>query len=316
MVMVFFVLSGFFIHLRSSQDLAGGRQVRLDTREFYKRRIHRLLAPYLFALLITLVCDLVGREWFPRLYSANTGDPLLDQNFAKKGYGLESVLPALVLLPSSFGKDFGSNGPLWSLAYEIIFYALYPGWLALRRQSPTLAFCLVPIACSAIAFIPTQSFALSVLLHYPIWLAGAALAEVLQRIKPAKSLIGAAALLFCAAILLHLAIHHPLLKLLGAVVLGTSAVCAFAALPTEFCGNIFAKAAEYFGIRSYTIYIVHFPLVALLSACVIEVGGARPLNGWVALVGGALVLAFGCLCFSACERHFLHRRPQGQTLSA
>ena len=90
------------------------------------RRLHRLGAAYAFALLVTIACDLAGRAWFPTLYAAATGDVLLDGVFSRTGYSWASVAPALVILPSSLGFDFGTNGPLWSLAYEVVYYALYP----------------------------------------------------------------------------------------------------------------------------------------------------------------------------------------------
>ncbi len=75
----------------------------------------------------------------------------------------------------------------------------------------------------------------------------------------------------------------------------------FAAVPWR---NAFTAAAEFLGIRSYTIYIVHFPLLTLISAYVIHVHGGRPLHGWLAVSGAAACVAFGCLCFEICERHF------------
>jgi peptidoglycan/LPS O-acetylase OafA/YrhL len=47
-VMVFFVLSGFFIHLRTAQRIAVDRPATLNTADYARRRIHRLLVPYLF----------------------------------------------------------------------------------------------------------------------------------------------------------------------------------------------------------------------------------------------------------------------------
>ena len=93
------------------------------------------------------------------------------------GYSAAAVLPALVVLPTSLGRDFGSNGPLWSLAFEAVYYAIYPAWLWLRRRNALAAFAGVPAACLALAFIPVTAFPVTVLAHYPIWLAGAFLAE-------------------------------------------------------------------------------------------------------------------------------------------
>lgn len=87
---------------------------------------HRLVTPYFFALLLTVILDQIGRYLYPILYLHQTGDVLLDTIFLNKDFSLEAILPAVFILPSSAGKDFGSNGPLWSLAYETVYYAIYP----------------------------------------------------------------------------------------------------------------------------------------------------------------------------------------------
>ena len=303
-VMVFFALSGFFIHYRAATP----RHLEADDQQvasYYRRRWHRLAPPYFFALAVTVACDAIGRRWWPTLYMSHTGDGYLDQSFAHTGYAIESVVPALLLLPSSRGMDFGSNGPLWSLAYEAIYYVIYPAWFWVRRRSWEAAFIAVPVACLALHFVPAAGFAKSVLVHYPVWLSGALLAEGLRSkaVMPRTTIVGA--LLFCGGAALHLANRDNLFTLIAPIAFGAGAVMVFAAVPWR---NRLMAAAEFLGIRSYTIYIVHFPLLTLLSAYVIHSDGRRPLHGWLAMFGAVLCVAFGCLCFALCERHFLHSR--------
>lgn len=303
-VMVFFVLSGFFIHYRAAGSRVEGA-ADAGARAFYRRRWHRLAPPYYFALAVTLVLDAIGRTWWPTLYLSRTGDALLDQSFAHTGYTVGSVAPALVLLPSSVGMDFGSNGPLWSLAYEAIYYALYPLWLRVRHASWHVAFIAIPIACLALYFVPVTAFPLLVLAHYPIWLAGAFLAERLAAAGVSSRMAMAGATLFAGGVVCRLLSPTFLFALIGALLFGAGAVMFCAAVQWR---NKFVAAAEFLGIRSYTIYIVHFPLLALISAWVIHTHGRRPLHGWLAVSGAAASVAFGCLCFELCERHFLHSR--------
>ena len=315
-VMVFFVLSGFFIHLQGAAQLRGDGDGPLAAGQFYARRAHRLLAPYLFALLVTVGCDAIGAAWFPRLYAASTGDALLDHAVALHGYGRESIVPALMLLPSSLGRDFGSNGPLWSLGYEVIYYLLYPAWFALRRRSALLAFGVVPGVGLALAFLSNASFVSVVLIHYPVWLAGAGLAEVLIAVQsprrmalPAAGLIAVGGVLFVSSSALIVAAG-------SAVLFGTGIVLAFVLLPERAQGFWLLRGLEYLGMRSYTIYIVHFPFLTLISAWIIQTRGARPLHGWLALGGAILAVAFGCACFALCERHFLHPRLRMKPVAA
>lgn len=301
-VMVFFVLSGFFIHYQAARRThAAG-----TAPAFYRRRWHRLAPPYYFALAVTAILDMIGRTWWPVLYQAQTGDALLDQTFARGGYSAASVAPAALLLPASLGRDFGSNGPLWSLAYEAVYYAVYPLWLWVRQRSALAAFAGVPLLCAALPLLPPGGFPVSVAVHYPIWLAGALIAERFARAGtlPRETWIGGA--MFVAGAALHVSADGPLpVTLIAALLFGCGAVLLFAAA-TFPAGLI--DAAEYLGLRSYTIYIVHFPLLALVSAWVIQTQGGRPLHGWLAVAGAAGSVAFGCLCFEICERHFLHAR--------
>lgn len=307
-VMVFFALSGFFIHLRAGETLrAGTAPPQLPAGRFLARRAHRLVAPYGFALLVTVLCDLVGRAWFPALYAGQTGDVLLDQTFARGGYATDNVLPALVLLPSSLGHDFGSNGPLWSLAYEVIYFLLYPAWLAVRRRSALAAFGAVPAACLALTLLPGAPFLPLVLIHYPIWLAGAFLAERLPGLQPSQRSVMLSAALFTAGLLGHRASNWLAASILATILFGGAAVTACALAPDRGCPAWWVRLFEYFGIRSYTIYMVHMPFVSLLGAWLIQAGG-RPMHGWFAAGGAVLAIGFSCACFELCERHFLHAR--------
>lgn len=306
-VMVFFVLSGFFIHLRAAGQLAAGRPATCPPGSFYQRRWHRLGVPFLAALGLTLALDLVGQACFPRLYLAQTGDALLDANFARKGYTLESVLPALLLLPTSFGHDFGTNGPLWSLAFEVVYYTAYPLWLAVRRRSGLAAGGLgvAGAVLGAGGWLP--GFLGGVALHYPLWLAGAFLAELASR--PAGFDRVRWAVLLAPALILPSFLRLPALAMTALYLVGGLAVVlAFARLPVWFSESGIGRSAEYLGLRSYTIYICHFPMLVLLSAWVIQTQGTRPLNGWLALVGGGVSLGACLVMFYGVERHYLHAR--------
>lgn len=307
-VMVFFALSGFFIHLRTARKLAAGGDGRVDTVRFFQRRAHRLLAPYLFALLLTGVLDAVGRYFFPVLYAARTGDALLDHLFARKGYSLDSILPALCLVPAALGRDFGTNGPLWSLGYEVIYYLLYPCWCRIRLWNATVAFGVIPVFCLALTFTSGWGFPGAVLVDYPIWIAGAALAEWFCRRRVAPQSAMLAGLLLVGAFVLQHVVRSPLGVGLLNLLLGSAAVCCFALAPAAWAAHGWHRAWEFLGIRSYTIYIVHFPILVLISSWAMTAHGGLPKSGWLALGGAAIALALCLVAFEVCERHFLHER--------
>jgi peptidoglycan/LPS O-acetylase OafA/YrhL len=307
-VMVFFVLSGFFIHFRAAEKLAEGRTPTMNTLEFFKRRADRLLPPYAFALLLTLALDGIGRIFFPLLYNAATGDALLDAQMGGNGnFSAAAVLPALLVLPHSLGVNFGTNGPLWSLGYEVVYYALYPAWLAARRAGAVAAYGGAMIFAIAISFFVKFDFFRSVLIHYPIWIAGAGLAEMLLKRRFPIGCIAAA--LVTLAAFSAAQVQPPAAVLIALYSLGgAAAVCAFALLP-EVVRTTRAHAwLESLGLRSYTIYVCHFPMLAFLSAWSFQKLGARPMSGWLALGGALATIAGCCAAFELCERRFLHAR--------
>lgn len=308
-VMAFFVLSGFFIHLRAAEAMAEGSEAKMDVTVFFRRRAHRLLPPYLLALVTTVLLDTCGRLVYPALYQAATGDAFVDENFARMGYSMRSVVPAMFLLPDSLGRQFGSNGPLWSLAFEVVYYLLYPAWLCLRRRGWLMSYGAgLGIAVLAVPFA-SFGFLPLVLAHYPVWLMGAVLAEGVQRKLPISSLRWLV-LPTAASLALALVILRPSLPvLIAAYTLGGGAtVLWFALLPAATSSFLVWRAWEKVGLGSYTIYIVHFPALTLLAAFALRWEGQRPFSGWPALVGVGLTSLFCWLCYQLCERHFLHRK--------
>jgi peptidoglycan/LPS O-acetylase OafA/YrhL len=307
-VIVFFVLSGFFIHLRISQQLAKSQTFQFNILNFFQRRCYRLVPPYLFALALTVILDLVGRSLYPTLYLGMTGDALLDQNFQRKEFSLISVVPALLLLPSSLGKDFGSNAPLWSLAYEIVYYFLYPFWLRLRQLRALPAYLAglgLPVLAS---FFLRDGFTHQVMIHYPIWLCGAALAEILSKRKLPERVILISSLVFVIAFVsIQFPVYLPFLIIFHAL-LGSSAVLLVVSLPLSLLKNKIHLICEQLGIESYTLYISHFPIITLISAWSIETFKSRPIHGWLAVGGAILTLLLSHICFGICEHHFLHSR--------
>jgi peptidoglycan/LPS O-acetylase OafA/YrhL len=308
-VMFFFVLSGFFIHSAYARASSKRYLSEDGLRNYYRRRARRLIPTYVFALLITVVLDAIGRAFWPDLYLAHISDALLKESFTKKTYDVDSVFFGLVLLPSLGGKDFGSNGPLWSIANEAVYYAIYPLWLRLRHTNAALGYVAVPALCWSIASLPLAGPLTQLIGLYPVWLAGAFVSEWIIDGKR-RSLLNRWSAVFVVAVgvlLVAFAKSHWILGVCGLIVLSAMTVYTFARMPAYVSENGWVKVWAFLGLRSYSIYLVHFPLLALFSAALLQQGGSRPLHGWVALLGALAAVVFGVACFYVCERFFLTR---------
>lgn len=306
-VICFFVLSGFFIHFRWAGAQADGKPRPFDISDYARRRAHRLVPPYILALAATVLLDVVGRMNFPSLYASATGDALLDTNFARAGFTGESVVPAMFMLPGSLGRDFGTNGPLWSLAYEFLYYALYPAWLRLRVRVGWSAYLIGIASAFVFAAVAPLQFLTSALVMYPLWLAGAAMAEYfLQPPLKKPRLLSAAVLALVGFVAFHF-MRGPYV-VLPYLALGTGTVAFAAALPDWLVRSRAHRLWEQLGLRSYSIYITHFPFLALISAIVFDTVGRRPTSGWLALGSVVATLVWCNALWWLVERRYLHAR--------
>lgn len=251
-VLLFFVVSGFSIRL-SVEQLDLRRAADLDTYTY--RRLKRILPLYLLALAFGAACVLVARV---------PVDPRALAPLTLLGNLLFLQTPKSV--PGNWFVPFADNGPLWSLSYEMFYYALFPLHLRLVAR-PQLRFAAA-LAISGGGLVlnhlwpnPFASFAA----HYAIWYGGVEVAEAqLGHASAPPWLLGASWLALTALrlraesatvnglwlgmtlLLIGLAIVRlPILRRAGA---------ARAARPL-------VAVLAWFGGFSYALYLLHFPLV-------------------------------------------------------
>ena len=127
-VPLFFVISGFCIHLRLASDRPMG------FLEFWKRRFNRLYPPYLVALCISMLLV------YGAYRMGMSGLPLIDRYPDPKPKWMLVDLFLHVTMLHGVSETFdtlGGNGAYWSLAREEYFYALYFALIFFRRRIGT-----------------------------------------------------------------------------------------------------------------------------------------------------------------------------------
>jgi len=128
-VPLFFVISGFCIHLRWTRRFSISGKETLDYLVFWKRRFFRLYPTYFVALCISMA--MVGAAYFMGLQRA-----MLDEYAEPKIRSIIMDFITHVFMLHGFFPAFdhaGGNTALWTLAREEYFYLMYCVLLPVRR---------------------------------------------------------------------------------------------------------------------------------------------------------------------------------------
>ena len=314
---VFFTLSGYII-----TDLLLGQQARtgsLQLVDFWLRRARRLL-PALFVMLTVVVgwVALFDRAQLAALRGMVASAALYVSNWW------------LIAQHQSYFSRFGPPSPLghlWSLAVEEQFYLVWP-WLVLlglalsrrrRRHGSSEYYGLAAVTM----LLAAASATAMALLYHPGYdptrvydgtdtrafalLIGAALAFVWPSRKLRASMskastwtldgVGVVGLLVIAALIWRTTEYSAFLYRGGLVLLSvaTAMVVAAVAAPASRVGRMLGAApVRWIGVRSYGIYLWHYPIIVLTT----------PANTTDSLGRGALQVA-ASIVVAALSWHFV-----------
>lgn len=318
-VFLFFVISGFCIHLQWARAKANGLEPEIRFGSFWKRRIRRLYPPYVIALLLFL------------LLAAGTAGLNFTHFFF---YDLGMHL--LLLHNLDPNTCYTINGVFWTLAIEEQLYLAYFLLLFLRVRfgwGVTIAVCLSArvgwMVLSHVVWLKT-GYGLpvpeSAAAHWFTWALGAIGVEAMfglislgrwtRDLRLATLLIiGASAIshylpLIPKDTLLHnfsWFLIHPLwgvgfFIVVNRMVLSEQGWLRQAKLPSLV--SIFSTL----GIFSYSIYLTH-ELVIMQSWRLITPGRFQIENVFLVVIPATIIFAW--LFFWFCEKPFMVKRtPQ------
>ena len=256
---IFFVISGFLM----ASIYKGG-----EWREFYYRRAKRLLPAYFVVIFITLLLGIFRLEWGE--FKSLCEQVLYASGFISNiGYWAQN---------SYFTKaDFNPLLHLWSLGVEIQFYAAFPLFFLLCRKFRCLeyiVFILSATACFLVVSVsPKTAF---FMLPFRVWEFAAgyiAAGYFHQKGMPEYNgkrwlfSVAAASVLFLMPFFplngeaLNPGYGHP--GLIAMFVVVASAVFLSTGIPEKALETWPVKILEILGKYSYSIYLVHFPVLVL-----------------------------------------------------
>jgi peptidoglycan/LPS O-acetylase OafA/YrhL len=260
---IFFVLSGYLI---SGSIFRMMRHGGWSWRLYLTHRLVRLWIVLVPALLLGAALDFAGLHFHlaPALYAGQTGTHMM--NRVPETFRASSFFGNLFFLQGILTTTFGSNTPLWSLANEFWYYILFPcAFLAFRKKTSRLSRVLNAVTFFLFAWFVGRT----ILLLFPLWLLGTVLAVIPVPNVGSKMRV-AAALLYCP-ILFFLAKTSVVKGVLSDYILGAA---TFGFLWLLLAARDVAPARKWVStVRgsarfSYTLYLVHVPMLVLLVALV------------------------------------------------
>jgi len=308
-VMIFFVLSGFFVGGGVCKAL---KSKRFSWLNYAIARLIRLWMALLPALLLTLACDLVGRHFAPDIYNGSLrhlfcSGPTPGENSFTPG----AFFGNLIFLQTIKVSCFGSNAPLWSLANEFWYYVLFPlaacSCVYITRTQRNLPLALgMWTAFGLIAWLLPTGLVCNGL----IWLMGVGVWWVSTRPSVLRVTSHPVYFALTGAFFLGCLVATKTQSVLGRdFVLGTAFalwLCSLLAprLKDRLLGRIGIVLSEI----SYTLYVVHFPIQFFIASTFLK--GHRLSLGFTGICWFALCFIL-CLGASALMWFLFERRTNG-----
>ncbi len=270
---LFFVLSGFCIHLPQAKRFHRTGRDGLELRPFASRRFWRLYPAFFASLLVAaLAYFLMNICWRRPL---GEGGLTLDYIVESSGFGWVGINALFMLAIQP--KALGLNGVYWTLWYEVQFYLAYPLLLKVCRRcgfAPVaglllvveLLFALVPAPESLASLRP--NFEWFFLRRYFEWFLGMWLAERLAAGQPfpKRNMALMAVAGFAAGVAgtgnpISWAIHEV------AFAIGSFGVVGFLiGGQVREVESLAVRGFGWFGDFSYSLYLVHMPIMRMVFA--------------------------------------------------
>ncbi|EOQ23535.1 acyltransferase family protein [Bacillus cereus group sp. RP37] len=280
-VTVFFVLSGYLI--TDILAIEWKRNKRIDLKKFWLSRARRLLPGMLVMLVITLA-------WITMFHSSllekMRGDSLAALFYVSNWWYIYHKL--------SYFDNFNQLSPLnhfWSLAVEEQFYVVWPfiislGLYYIKKQSRMILLICLGVVASALAmailyepgadpsriYYGTDTRAFSLLIGAVlalVWPSNRLANKIIPKARFILDVVGGIALIIILVMFWKTNQYDPFLYKGGMVLLSiaTALLVANLAHPSSRIAQFLRfRPLRWIGIRSYGIYLWHYPILTLTTS--------------------------------------------------
>ena len=266
-VMVFFIISGYLIG--GTAIMKQRANISFDAKDYAVHRAARIYTAYLPAVLLFGGLDLLGSYLFSgtglygsELHISSMGRP------ANDALGLLAFLGNLAMLQTVLVPTLGTNGPLWSLACEWWYYCIFgAAMLAVADRRPVVRAFALGTAGLLCVLLPLEIVAWGL-----IWLLGAGIAVYGNSSRPKPGFwltIPSAAAVIVVSRLSHTrTFGHQLADARFLVDLAIALAYGLVLLSMHRVDRPHpsARLNERLAGFSYSLYLIHFPLMVFIVA--------------------------------------------------
>lgn len=270
-VMVFFVLSGYFV---------GGAVLRAGAKfswsNYLTSRLTRLWVVLIPCLIITWAVGLIIAHYAPSvLAGANVDSWHSGPKLGEYSTSFNTLLANLFFMQTIISPVFGLNSPLWSLANEFWYYLLFPLLLSLIKPLKP-SHDIYRIAALVMVTLMIRCLPKELLHGFLIWMMGVGVYALQSKIKLLSN-NAIRIVLFTAIVLFALALGFSkvsdglnIMPIQVDLIVGLSFALLCLMLTNTSLPSIrmpwLAKGALYLSEISYSLYLSHFPLVVLIGS--------------------------------------------------
>ena len=317
-VSLFLELSGFCLFYpivkRQAAKNLDLSTYQLDVISFFRKRARRIFPPYYAALvlscLLVVVEERLGLDY--------------KKNFLSVFYGKSDLFLHLTMLYNLKAVSFASINPaFWSLALECDLYLIFPVLVFLAARFglrailiPTFAIAVLWQGWAFHRFGLSWNWVSSTAIIYHAlpgrafeFACGMTAAYLVAKPQPGQYKLAAVLL---AALLVpglwyvtEISLFGPLLDQIWGVAFGCLLVLLSRIDDSVFVRSRIGSALVWIGTISYSLYLVHYPLIMITSAAILHLPGTESAAVLLGLVRTLCLIGIAYLFHLAFERPFM-----------
>jgi peptidoglycan/LPS O-acetylase OafA/YrhL len=274
-VIVFFVLSGYLV---GGSVLRTVRRGSFSWKKYMFQRLTRLWVVLIPALLLGAVLDASGQYLLQSHLNIYRLNPQVSAAIGSQ-FTPSAFFGSVFFLQGIVSHNFGTNGPLWSLSCEFWYYVCFPLLVIVLMGSMRTR---IQVADGLLLVFLLAMCGWTIGPYFLIWLLGAGVALLPLRLPDSLRKISTAAAALAVFFTGFLVLKFPTGgQFSSEFVFGVAfSILLWTLLHAQEYNAppFYRTAAHTLSGMSYTLYLVHYPMLCFISALIFPVWRRWPMS--------------------------------------